>query len=65
MLFSTRYPHQFQVPPTMNIRLSTEDRVYTTGETITGELVIKPVPSCERLRISITLKGYEAFSSLF
>ncbi|KAJ5508683.1 hypothetical protein N7527_010826 [Penicillium freii] len=41
----------------MEIQLSTKDQIYTTGDSIRGELVLKRRRSCERLRISLTLIG--------
>ncbi|KAJ5963037.1 hypothetical protein N7501_007978 [Penicillium viridicatum] len=41
----------------MEIQLSTKDQIYTTGDSIRGELLLKERGSCERLRISLTLIG--------
>lgn len=41
----------------MEIRLQAEDKVYTTGETISGKVLVKQTVLCEQLRVSIVLIG--------
>ncbi|KAJ5503278.1 hypothetical protein N7463_006152 [Penicillium fimorum] len=43
----------------MEIRLHSKDRVYTTEETVKGELVIKRTGACQHLRVSLSLISLE------
>lgn len=48
----------------MEIHLQAENKVYTTGEIISGKVLVKQAVSCEQLRISIVLVGKTTQSSL-
>lgn len=48
----------------MEIRLQAENKVYTTGEIISGKVLVKQAVSCEQLRISIVLIGKTIQSSV-
>ena len=41
----------------MELRLHSKNRVYTTGETIKGELVLQKTSVDQRLRVSLSLIG--------
>ncbi|KAJ5374850.1 hypothetical protein N7517_006856 [Penicillium concentricum] len=41
----------------MEIRLHSKDRVYTTEETVKGELVLQRTSACQNLRVSLSLIG--------